>query len=603
MNFKKIIPGVILSLILSVPCTAGAETEDSVVSDELSVIYSDDFELETINGWSVLGGVGTMSIDTSRKQSGSSSLNITGRTQTFNGPSISLDKIFESEETYRIEGWVYHESSKTETINCTLKYADSVNVSSYEGIAVIEAPPSSWVHFEGTVETPEDLASTLLYFESPNETLEYNIDNISIYGKTPENAVSGGKSKENPDIVSSYKFDFESGFGDWIQRGNARIIRSNEQQCTGEYSILSTNREKSWNGPTVSIDGVERGVEYTYEASVLYTEKKADDSHLFMLQVQYSYNGSEVYDLIGSAEVQKNVWTKIKGTLVIPEGAANVMLYVQTDNVEDGATPTLTDLVSFYIDDVSAIRSDLVNPKKNIVPVLVIAGIIAALIILIVIIVKSLSQGSDETNEEEKEEFDSVSKVINSLENKRPVLPADSGTKITDNTADTKADTKNENRTAEAKEEKEKNSSKPSEDSKENQNKPASGNNSGSSSKKSGKKNKNSSSGKPAQTGNNKSEKSVSGDTNKKSVSPSENVKKDSDSSVKQSENKEKNTVTETSITSEKSSEKTEKSESPASDDSRARDIFNIETFSYDEGTAQYDENSDDPLENPFDGF
>lgn len=603
MNFKKIIPGVILSLILSVPCTAGAETEDSVVSDELSVIYSDDFELETINGWSVLGGVGTMSIDTSRKQSGNSSLNITGRTQTFNGPSISLDKIFESEETYRIEGWVYHESSKTETINCTLKYTDSVNVSSYEGIAVIEAPPSSWVHFEGTVETPEDLASTLLYFESPNETLEYNIDNISIYGKTPENAVSGGKSKENPDIVSSYKFDFESGFGDWIQRGNARIIRSNEQQCTGEYSILSTNREKSWNGPTVSIDGVERGVEYTYEASVLYTEKKADDSHLFMLQVQYSYNGSEVYDLIGSAEVQKNVWTKIKGTLVIPEGAANVMLYVQTDNVEDGATPTLTDLVSFYIDDVSAIRSDLVNPKKNIVPVLVIAGIIAALIILIVIIVKSLSQGSDETNEEEKEEFDSVSKVINSLENKRPVLPADSGTKITDNTADTKADTKNEKRTAEAKEEKEKNSSKPSEDSKENQNKPASGNNSGSSSKKSGKKNKNSSSGKPAQTGNNKSEKSVSGDTNKKSVSPSENVKKDSDSSVKQSENKEKNTVTETSITSEKSSEKTEKSESPASDDSRARDIFNIETFSYDEGTAQYDENLDDPLENPFDGF
>ena len=603
MNFKKIIPGVILSLILSVPCTAGAETEDSVVSDELSVIYSDDFELETINGWSVLGGVGTMSIDTSRKQSGSSSLNITGRTQTFNGPSISLDKIFESEETYRIEGWVYHESSKTETINCTLKYTDSVNVSSYEGIAVIEAPPSSWVHFEGTVETPEDLASTLLYFESPNETLEYNIDNISIYGKTPENAVSGGKSKENPDVVSSYKFDFESGFGNWIQRGNARIIRSNEQQCTGEYSILSTNREKSWNGPTVSIDGVERGVEYTYEASVLYTEKKADDSHLFMLQVQYSYNGSEVYDLIGSAEVQKNVWTKIKGTLVIPEGAANVMLYVQTDNVEDGATPTLTDLVSFYIDDVSAIRSDLVNPKKNIVPVLVIAGIIAALIILIVIIIKSLSQGSDETNEEEKEEFDSVSKVINSLENKRPVLPADSGTKITDNTADTKADTKNEKRTAEAKEEKEKNSSKPSEDSKENQNKPASGNNSGSSSKKSGKKNKNSSSGKPAQTGNNKSEKSVSGDTNKKSVSPSENVKKDSDSSVKQSENKEKNTVTETSITSEKSSEKTEKSESPASDDSRARDIFNIETFSYDEGTAQYDENSDDPLENPFDGF
>lgn len=515
MNFKKLIPGIILALSLSLPYTVTAETDNTVPDD--TPVYADDFELETINGWSVLGGVGTMSIDTSRKHSGNSSLNITGRANTFNGPSISLDKFFESEETYRIEGWVYHESSKKETINCTLKYADSVNVNTYEGIAVIEAPPSSWVHFEGTVETPEDLTSTLLYFESPDASLDYNIDDIAIYGKAPENAVSG--DQKGSDIVSSYKFDFESGFGDWIQRGDTRIIRSNEQQCTGDYSILSTNREKSWNGPTVSIDGIERGVEYTYEANVLYTEKKADDSHLFMLQVQYSYDGNEVYELIESAEVQKNVWTKIKGTLVIPEGAANVMLYVQTDNVEDGVTPTLTDLVSFYIDDVSAIRSDLVNPKKNIVPVLILAGIIAALVILVVIIVKSLSQSSDETNEEEKEELDSVSKVINSIENNKPVLTADSGTKTPDNTAETK----NESKSAGSK-----------------------------------------------------------------------------DSS---SENKEKVSVTEKSNTTEKSAEKPEKSESPVSDDSRARDIFNIETFSYDEGNTQYDENSDDPLENPFEGF
>lgn len=599
MNFKKLIPGIILALSLSLPYTVTAETDNTVPDD--TPVYADDFELETINGWSVLGGVGTMSIDTSRKHSGNSSLNITGRANTFNGPSISLDKIFESEETYRIEGWVYHESSKKETINCTLRYADSVNVNTYEGIAVIEAPPSSWVHFEGTVETPEDLTSTLLYFESPDASLDYNIDDIAIYGKAPENAVS--EDKKGSDIVSSYKFDFESGFGDWIQRGNTRIIRSNEQQCTGDYSILSTNREKSWNGPTVSIDGVERGVEYTYEANVLYTEKKADDSHLFMLQVQYSYDGNEVYELIESAEVQKNVWTKIKGTLVIPEGAANVMLYVQTDNVEDGVTPTLTDLVSFYIDDVSAIRSDLVNPKKNIVPVLILAGIIAALVILVVIIVKSLSQSSDEINEEEKEELDSVSKVINSIENNKPVLPADSGTKTPDNTAETK----NESKPAEARKEEKESSSRPSDNSKEKQNKSVSGNNSSSSSKKSGK------------------------EKNKKSGSSSENVKKDSDNSVKQSENKktdtkekaksepaesksagskdsssenkEKVSVTEKSSTTEKSAEKPEKSESPVSDDSRARDIFNIETFSYDEGNTQYDENSDDPLENPFEGF
>ena len=45
MNFKKIIPGVILSLILSVPCTPRAQPADTVVSDQLPVTYPDDFEL------------------------------------------------------------------------------------------------------------------------------------------------------------------------------------------------------------------------------------------------------------------------------------------------------------------------------------------------------------------------------------------------------------------------------------------------------------------------------------------------------------------------------------------------------------------------------
>lgn len=624
MNFKKLIPGAILALSLSLPYTAAAET-DNAVPDE-TPIYADDFELETIDGWCVLGGVGTMSIDTSRKQSGESSLNITGRTHTFNGPSIVMNEIMESEETYRFEGWLYHESTKTETFNCTLKFSDSVNVDSYVGVAVIEAPPSTWVHFEGTIDTPEDLYSTLLYFESPNPTVDFNIDNIKIYGKTPEEAKPDNeKNNKSGNSVSSYKFDFESGFGEWISRGDTRIIRTDEQSCTGKYSILSTNRQKSWNGPTVSIDGVERGKEYTYEANVLYTEKKADDSHLFMLQVQYSYNGNEVYELIESAEVPKNTWTKISGTHVIPEGASNVMLYVQTDNVEDGATPTFTDLVSFYIDDVSAIRSDLANPKNAIAStVLIIAGIIAALVILICVISKTLSQGANEENEEESS---SVDKMISSLDKTSPVVPlekTDEPEKKQSEPVKSDSDRKPENKSAD-------------------QNKPSSAKNS--SSKNSGKKkNKKSSNPSGTMTENKNSKpddkaKKSSSETeanqqeNKKSGEKTSDVKQSDTSKAKsksvtekspaksaeKGKDKEENAGTKTektktaetvkepeqeNISSEADNSKDKKSgDSSSADDSRARDIFNIETFSYDEGTAQYDENSDDPLENPFEGF
>lgn len=616
MNLKKLIPGAILALSLSLPYTAAAVETDNAVPDE-TPIYADDFELETIDGWCVLGGVGTMSIDTSRKQSGESSLNITGRANTFNGPSISMNGIMEAEETYRFEGWLYHESTKTETFNCTLRFSDSVNVDSYTGVAVIEAPPSTWVHFEGSVDTPEDLSATLLYFESPDPTVDFNIDNIKIYGKTPEGAESDkGKNNKSGNSVSSYKFDFESGFGEWISRGDTRIIRTDEQSCTGEYSILSTNRQKSWNGPTVSIDGVERGKEYTYEANVLYTEKKADDSHLFMLQVQYSYNGNEVYELIESAEVPKNTWTKISGTHVIPEGASNVMLYVQTDNVEDGAAPTFTDLVSFYIDDVSAIRSDLANPKNAIVStVLIIAGIVAALIILICVISKTLSQGAREENEEESS---SVTKMINSLDNTSPVVP-----QIKPEEPKKKQTEPEEKQSEPVKSD----SERKQENKSANQNKSSSAKNS--SSKNNGKK-KNKKSSKPSGT-----------TTENKNGKPDDKAKKNGpEAETNQQENKkagEKNpdkTVEKIKAKEEKaadvkseetkadeikkapekeniSSEKTEadnsknkkSGNSSSADDSRARDIFNIETFSYDEGSVNYDENSDDPLENPFEGF
>jgi len=426
MKFKKL--SLFLGLVTSFSmCAPFAATP--VSADNETPIYEDGFEAETISGWSILGGVGTMLLDATNSHSGSACLSTSDRAQPFNGPSITISKFIDTEETYRFTGWIYQNSSQTESINCTLRFSDSVNVDSYVGVATIEAAPGEWTYFEGTVDTPEDISSTLLYFECQNTDLDFSIDDIQIFGNAPAAAAEeADKEAVQTETVDKYVFDFEGGFDEWISRGDTRLIRTDEQQNSGNYSMLSTNRNKIWNGPAVPVDGIQRETEYTYEASVLYTDKKADESHEFLLQLQYSYNGSETYAFISSAEAQKNVWTKISGVYTVPEGATNVMLYLQTANLPEDADPesvTPTDLVSFYVDDISAIRSDLVGKtdfsqimnNMSTTTLLFIIGAVVLLAVLIIVIFRLRSNSSEEpSTESSAESTEGIDEVISVLD-------------------------------------------------------------------------------------------------------------------------------------------------------------------------------------------
>ncbi|MBR3536646.1 MAG: carbohydrate binding domain-containing protein, partial [Oscillospiraceae bacterium] len=149
---------------ISFPTVVNAEGEEDtadvpVVDISGEPIYSDDFESDVINGWSSLGGVAEISLDTSDGHESSTSLKITGREVSWHGPSVLLDDYFENEEAYRLTGWVKVDPKASEdmVINCTLRFSDSVNVDSYVGVSNIVAKPGEWTYFDGTVETPEDL--------------------------------------------------------------------------------------------------------------------------------------------------------------------------------------------------------------------------------------------------------------------------------------------------------------------------------------------------------------------------------------------------------------------------------------------------------------
>jgi len=386
--------------------SAGVCPENTVSADggENALIFSSDFETDT-QGWSPLG-TGKLSLDKKNFHSGENSLHIAERVQSWNGPSIELVDILTPSDRPHFSAWLYQDSGATEEITVTIKNTNSNGNANYNNLISISVPSGEWVQAECDFDVPQDLVSAVLYVESPNATLEYNVDSVEITGSgTPfEPQVNGPGSSEQdnsateeqkpsatqPSVIDGnlpkFVYNFESSFEEWTARGDGsvRVMRTDEYSSSGQYSLFITDRNAIWNGATVDIDTIPRGVSYNYSAHVLYNGKYSD-SHTFYIQLQYDLDGNAVYELIAEKEVPKNTWTKINGSYVLPSGARNVQFYVQTANSESGDI-TNDDLMSFYLDQIVIEDSTAAVLHERIAKIGLFAGIGAALIILVLVV-------------------------------------------------------------------------------------------------------------------------------------------------------------------------------------------------------------------------
>lgn len=363
-------------LSLATAPLAGVSAEDNN-----DIIISCDFDEGDVGKWSAFGG-GTLSLDNSVSHSGDSSVRITGRTRNYQGPSIQCDSYFVPGETYEFDGWVYHEGDETSTISLTLKTTDTLGTDSFMQIAAAEIPPNEWVELTNVIQLPEDSSGYRIYFESSNETEDFNIDTVTVKGKQPED------SGETQDVYEdTYNFDFENDTEGWTPRGDLRVMHTDDASQNGNYSIYCANRSAVWNGPTLSTNNyIEKGRLYHYSAYVMYNGEEYEDSHVMRLEVQYTLEGADHYDTVCEKEIKKGKWTRLTGYHTVPVNAENLSVYVQTDNLEEEKTPDSNDLMSFYIDNVTITKGEIVKAeiKKRMI-IFSIAGIIAAAVLILVI--------------------------------------------------------------------------------------------------------------------------------------------------------------------------------------------------------------------------
>lgn len=334
-------------------------------SNEKVMILQSDFEEGSFGNWSAMGNKCRLSISDKCSQNGKSSLLTEERTASWSGPSINLTNNIESNETFYVSAHCINTSKEHTNVLMSLKYTNSDGEPTYITLSETEINGDGWTLLEGKFEISENFLDLTIYFESPDMETNFYIDNVEIYkyGSASETVTTKTPEKS---LSEERIFDFEESLEGWIPRGESSVEISNQFSYSGSCSLYSSKRNAFWTGPTVRLDDILVDKNYIYSAYVMYNGKQYEENHDFLIELQYNYNGEEIYSVIAKKTLQKGTWSNITGNFTLPEGASNVYLYIQTDNIEEDTEADTNDLMPFYVDNISILDSTVLNQRKMI---------------------------------------------------------------------------------------------------------------------------------------------------------------------------------------------------------------------------------------------
>ncbi len=159
---------------------------------------------------------------------------------------------------------------------------------------------------------------------------------------------------------------FEDGLDGWDSRGSAMVSLSSSEASSGSKSAAVSGRTESWNGIAKNLDSTVFTAGSSYSFSIMV--KSATAAH-FKLSLQYTTGSGEAgaggfgdfggfggfggggttsYASVAEKDVAAGEWTQLaNASYTIPEGATNLVLYVETEDSTD----------DFYVDELIAAKS------------------------------------------------------------------------------------------------------------------------------------------------------------------------------------------------------------------------------------------------------
>lgn len=163
---------------------------------------------------------------------------------------------------------------------------------------------------------------------------------------------------------------FENGTDGWELRtfnGTASMKATSDDKASGDSSLLVYDKANTTSGPMQDLTGkVQPGQKLHISAKVKYTT--GPDVRKFNVTMQYGTNDFAGTDpAAGYVDVTKGEWNTIEADYTVPQDAdlSRVLVFVETSWTAEQDPEN--DLMNFYLDDVSILAEDYVDPDELIV--------------------------------------------------------------------------------------------------------------------------------------------------------------------------------------------------------------------------------------------
>ncbi len=169
-------------LLTAAALFAGTASFPELASDAAeTILHTADFESGS-SGWTSFGSQ-SVSTTNNASHSGSYSLYVDGRTDTWHGTSCSMESILVGGKTYGFSAWVMQSAASTDTIQLQLKYTDGSGNAQYKTIGSADASQGNWYEISADYDIPSDATDILIYFQTNGTTNSFYVDDISITGE------------------------------------------------------------------------------------------------------------------------------------------------------------------------------------------------------------------------------------------------------------------------------------------------------------------------------------------------------------------------------------------------------------------------------------
>ena len=297
-----------------------------------------DFEDGTTQGWFPFGSP-TVANSTDVGFTGTHSLLTTNRTASFMGPGVNLQGQLTKGATYQVTVSVRMQAGQpASTLLATVARTPTGGSTAFDSVATAaNVTDQAWMTVTGLYTFSTDNSSLVLYVQTQSGNASYYVDAVSVALIAPPPGAPGNTAG------ASSTFESQTAEGWHARTGGETVAVTNADAHGGAYSLLTSNRTATFQGPAFDVTNVMfNGSQYVVSLWAKLAPGEADTQ----LRVSLDRKAGSIetfHTIVGNTTVTAGGWVRLQATYSQALANSSLTLYVES------ASGTS----SFYIDDFS----------------------------------------------------------------------------------------------------------------------------------------------------------------------------------------------------------------------------------------------------------